>query len=246
MRDSLPYSPFHPIPALRLMAALGGTALTVATLGRRGRCRGALHRWARRVLARLGVQTLLRSPIPDGGQLWVSNHQSWVDPLIFLGLRPSGAMAKAEVASYPLLGAGARRAGLCFVDRDCPFSRAAALRSMRRELRAGSDFLLFPEGTTTPGAGLAPLREGGLRMAYRLGTRVLPFRLDAADAHYPWVGDATLLPHLGGLARARETRVEVWPGRVLDPADFPGESAFVEAIRLHLAARPGRPMAQAS
>lgn len=237
MSDSPHFPPFHPVPALRLLAALSGTALTVSAMGWRGQPQGALHRWSRRVLAQLGVRTILRAPVPGGAQLWVSNHLSWIDPLIFLGLRSSGAMAKAEVASYPVLGAGAKRAGLCFVDRDCTFSRAAALRSMHRELRAGHDFLLFPEGTTTPGTGLAPLREGGLRMAYRLGVSVLPFRLEGADAHYPWIGDATLLPHLGGLARARETRVEVRPGPVLRPADFPGESAFVAAIRRGLAAQ---------
>jgi 1-acyl-sn-glycerol-3-phosphate acyltransferase len=198
----------------------------------------ALHRWARRILAGLGVETTLAAPIPEGGQLWVSNHLSWLDPMIFLGLRPGGALAKAEVAGYPVIGPGARRAGLRFVNRDCTFSRAAALKTLRRDLRAGLPFLLFPEGTTTDGGSLAPLREGGIRMAYRLGIAVLPFRLGGADPHYPWVGDATLLPHIQGLARARRTRVTVHPGPVLRPEDFPDEARFVAEIRRHMSELP--------
>ena len=183
------------------------------------------------------MEASLAGPVPDGAQLWVSNHLSWLDPMIFLGLRAGGALAKAEVADYPMLGFGARRAGLRFVDRDSLFSRAAALKGLRRDLREGQAFLLFPEGTTTPGEGLAPLREGGLRMAYRLGIKVLPFRLAGADGHYPWIGDDALLPHLQGLARARKTRVEVHPGPVLDPAEFRNEDRFVEAIRAHMEPR---------
>jgi len=227
------YPAGHPAPALRLLGALGGAALASGAMGWRRRPQWALHCWARRILRRLGVEATLATPVPEGGQLWVSNHLSWLDPVVFLSLRPSGALAKAEVAAYPLIGSGARKAGLRFVDRDNLFSRAAALKTLRRDLRGGLPFLLFPEGTTTAG-DLAPLREGGLRMAYRLGIPVLPFRLEGADPHYPWVGDATLLPHLQGLARARRTRISVLPGEVLVPGAFASEDGFVESIRSHL------------
>ncbi len=117
-------------------------------------------------------------------------------------------------------------------------SRTAFSHDLFRSLRGGQPFLLFPEGTTTAG-GLAPLREGGLRMAYRLGIPVLPFRLEGADPHYPWVGDATLLPHLRGLARARRTRISVLPGKVLEPASFASEDGFVDSIRRHLSGDQG-------
>ena len=105
---------------------------------------------------------------------------------------------------------------------------------MVRDLRAGLDFLLFPEGTTTPGDRLAPLYEGGLRMAHRLGVRLLPLRLANVDGHYPWIGDDELLPHLRRLARFRRTRVTVRPGSVLDPAVCRDEEAWISIIRNHL------------
>jgi 1-acyl-sn-glycerol-3-phosphate acyltransferase len=194
------------------------------------------HKWARRVLRTMGVEARLLAPIPAGAQVWVSNHLSWLDPLIYLSLRPSAALAKAEVAAYPLIGAGAMRIGLRFVDRASLFSRAAALRAMVRDLNAGEDFLLFPEGTTTSGEQLAPLYEGGLRMAHRLGVKLLPLRLASEDAHYPWIGDDSLVPHLQRVVRNRGTLVTICPGPVLDPAQWPDEDLWVQAIRAHLSA----------
>lgn len=242
MAEPRDYPTFHPAPPLRLLAALGGTALTATA--RAGVPGASLHAWARATLPRLGVHVSLLSPIPEGAPLWVSNHLSWIDPLIFLGLRGSGALAKREVAAYPLLGPGARRMGIRFVDRDCPFSGAVALKGIRKELTAGRHFLLFPEGTTTRGETLAPLREGGLRLAFRLGVQVLPFRLESPDPHYPWTGDASLLPHLARLARTRRTEVRLRPGPVLAPAAFRDEDRFVAAIRNHLS--PGTCIAEAS
>lgn len=229
------FPPLHPCPALRLAATLGGTLWTVGRLARTRTPRLSAHRWAGRTLRRLGVEVRLLAPIPPGAQVWVSNHLSWLDPLIYLSLRPSMALAKAEVAAYPLIGQGASRIGLRFVDRDNLFSRAAALRGMVRDLSAGEDFLLFPEGTTTRGDRLAPLCEGGLRMAYRLGVKLLPLRLGSLDAHYPWIGDDSLVPHLKRVARSRSTRVTVLPGPVLDPTQWADEGLWVEAIRTHLA-----------
>jgi 1-acyl-sn-glycerol-3-phosphate acyltransferase len=176
----------------------------------------------------------LQGEVPAGAQLWLSNHLSWLDPLVYLSLRPSQVLAKSEVAGYPGIGAGALKAGLRFVNRENVFNRAGALRRMSADLRAGEDLLLFPEGTTTCGPSLAPLQEGGLRVAYRLGVRTLTFRLDCADAHYPWVGDDTLLPHLNTMVRSRRTRVTVRPGRILDPRDCPDEEHWVRLIRNQL------------
>jgi lyso-ornithine lipid O-acyltransferase len=225
---------FHPRTAARILAALGSTVLAAGTVPWTRDRNLLLQRWASRLLASLGVESRLEGPIPDGAPIWVSNHLSWVDPLLFLALRPSAGLAKAEVADYPVVGEGARRAGFAFVDRSSVISGGVALKRIRREFRAGHGFLLFPEGTTTAGGGLAPIREGGIRMAYRLGAKVLPFCLTAQDPHYPWVGDAALLPHLGGLARAPRTRVTIRPGTIQDPAHFTEERLFVEAVRASL------------
>ena len=231
MNGSGLYPPGHPAPVLRLARAMGGTLWALGCLRGAQPPRACLQRWATRTLAALGVEVLLDGELPAGGQLWLSNHLSWLDPLVFLSLRPSQVLAKSEVAGYPGIGPGALKAGLRFVNRQNLFNRAGALRRMTADLQNGEDMLLFPEGTTTRGSALAPLQEGGLRMAYRVGAITLPFRLACADAHYPWVGDETLLPHLKTMAQSRRTRVTVRPGTLLDPRDCPGEEQWVRLIR---------------
>ena len=233
-RTATVYAPYHPVPFLRMGLSFLSTGWTLAAVKRQARASLSLQAWATRMLSALNIQVAFSAPIPAGGQLWVSNHLSWVDPLVYLSLRPCRVMAKAEVAHYPAIGAGARRIGLRFVQRENPFSRACALRTLLRDLNAGDDFLVFPEGTTTHGEQLAPLHEGSLRMAYRRGISVLPLRLASADAHYPWVGDAPLFPHLMALAWNRGTRVSVHPGEVLVPGRFPDEQAWLRCIRSHL------------
>jgi 1-acyl-sn-glycerol-3-phosphate acyltransferase len=191
-----------------------------------------LSRWSRNLLRALHVEVEFMAPLPEGAQIWVANHLSWLDPAVLMAERPMGTLAKAEVASYPLLGRHARRAGLRFVDREDPAHRAVALLELVRHWRTGAPFLLFPEGTTTRGGGLAPFFEGGLRAAFRNGFSVLPLRLESPDTHYPWTGDASLPPHLQTLCRAARTRVKVHPGTVMRPTG--DEDAWLRALRMQL------------
>jgi 1-acyl-sn-glycerol-3-phosphate acyltransferase len=214
--------------------SLLSTGWTLAMVKGRPLARAEMQSWATRILSHLRVRVTLAAPIPAGGQLWVSNHLSWVDALVYLSLRPSRVMAKAEVAEYPGIGAGGRRVGLRFVKRESLASRTSALRALRRDLIAGDDFLVFPEGTTTHGDHLAPLYEGSLRMAYRMGVKVLPLRLDSGDLHYPWVGDTALMTNLKALAWNRDTRVSILPGRVLDPLHFSDEDSWLRDLKKHL------------
>lgn len=227
-----PLPSWHPRTLWSWVDALGSTACILPRL------RGArdpalvLNRWSRNLLRALRVKVDFHRPIPDGAQIWVSNHLSWLDAPALLAQRPMGTLAKVEVGGYPMLGRHARRAGLRFVNREDPLSRAIALLEITRHWSGGAPFLLFPEGTTTLGEGLASLYEGGLRAAYRLGLSVLPLRLESPDAHYPWTGDATLLPHLQAVCRARMTRVQIHPGPLLLPTG--DEDAWLQAVRAHL------------
>lgn len=234
------YAAFHPVPLLRIGLSLLVTAWALARVRGRNQAWPTVQAWAIRLLATLRIRVTLAGPIPVGGQLWVSNHLSWVDPMIYLSMRPCLVMAKAEVADYPAFGAGASRI-VRFVRRESLFSRAAALRTLIRDLQAGEAFLIFPEGTTTGGDQLAPLYEGGLRMAFRLGITVLPLRLATEDSQYPWVGEDPLLPHMQALAYNRATRVVIHPGPVLDPRQHADEQAWMRAIRAHLEPLGGVP-----
>lgn len=224
-------SPFR--TCLRLGALLGATAEAGLRMALTERREAALGRWAGRALRCLGVELEQEGPLAPA-PLLVSNHLSWVDPLVLLSLRPGQPLAKAEVATYPLLGPLVRAAGVRFVRREDPMDRARALRRLWQDLRGIHPVLLFPEGTTTDGSGLAPLARGGLAAAYRQGLPIQPVRLDCRDAGYPWLGDAALGPHLKALLAARATTVTVRPRPLLHPADHRDLDHWLEAVRLAL------------
>ena len=195
-----------------------------------------LHRWARRLLPALGVEVEVVGHPREDIPLWVANHLSWVDGVVFMALRPMGTIAKGEVAGYPIIGRWARKSGIHFVDRGDATSRAAALTSFTTSLQRGRDMLLFPEGTTTRGERLAPFYEGGLRAAFDLGLPAQPLRISSPAPHYPWTGDETLLPHIRTLLASR-TPVTVVAGDPLYPADFCDPEAWVSAFRTALLPR---------
>jgi 1-acyl-sn-glycerol-3-phosphate acyltransferase len=221
--------------ALRLVRALAATGKAVGSLTLRLPRGGTLTAWSQQVLASLRVQVRIEGMIPGYAPLWAANHLSWLDPLVLMSLRPMGVLAKREVADYPVLGPAAVRAGLRFVDRNDPLSRATALLGIVKELKQGKDFLIFPEGTTTRGQQLARVHHGGLLAAHRLGLRTLPIRLDCAASHYPWIGEDSLVPHLRALAAGPPILVTVTPGPVLDPRDLPDPYEWLAVLRRNLA-----------
>ncbi len=229
-----PYPSFHAVPLLRVASILGWTVWTIGSLAFVPDPKVAMHRWAGKVLQGLGVKIEIYGKLNRWPQLWVCNHLSWLDPLILLSLRPMSALAKGEVARYPLIGRASHKAGLAFVNRLDATSRASALARLAAELRNGRPMLLFPEGTTTLGNTLAPLQEGGLRVAYRCGTAVQTLRLSSEAPDYPWIGDDTLLPHLLKMAQASTTLVRLEAGAVLGPQQFHCEDEWIEAIRQQL------------
>ncbi len=194
-----------------------------------------MHRWSRRTLQGLGVQVTVEGTLAPAAPLLLANHLSWIDPLVVLSLQSCLPLAKAEVGAYPVIGPLARWAGLRFVRRECAADRFRALRQVRADLSAGRRVLLFPEGTTTDGTSLAPLHRGGPGLAWRLGIPVQPIRLDSPDPQYPWLGEASLGPHLTARLRAPSTPVRVQLRPVLDPAHHPTRAAWLDAVHAALA-----------
>lgn len=212
-----------------MAGALGHTLGTVLRVAARGGDTRELGPWARGLLHRLRIRLEVEGNWDPQAPLWVANHLSWLDPIVLLALRPAGILAKAEVAGYPFLGPCCRRLGLRFVTREDPLSRAWAVQELAAALRRGHPFLLFPEGTTTRGEGLSRLQPGGLLAAHRLTVPLQPVRLDSPDAHYPWVGDMSLLPHLREVARRGHTRVKVSFRPSLHPSEHSTEPDWLRA-----------------
>jgi 1-acyl-sn-glycerol-3-phosphate acyltransferase len=219
-----------PTPELDLLGGLGRLArltrfcLTLAPddspstpLARRA---AALQAASRGALASAGLEIAVSGPVPRGPVVLVSNHLSWFDPLALSTVMPLTAVAKDDVAAWPVVGARARGLGVVFVDRLTAHSGVRALLQARRALDAGVSVLNFPEGTTTRGDMVLPFRRGIFGLARLARVPVVPVRLEV-DRSLTWTGPDPILPHLWRLCATARPVVSMRFFEPLHPSSEP-------------------------
>jgi 1-acyl-sn-glycerol-3-phosphate acyltransferase len=234
----------RPTPlGVRRMSALlrvGARAIAAGRLAKTEHKRAlALHRGCAEIAERFGVRLEVAGCMPRTTSVIVTNHVGYIDPILIGAIMPCAAIAKREVAGWPLLGGICDAVGVQFVDRDDVMSGAIALRRAARLLSAGVSVLNFPEGTTTDGDTVLPFRRGVFGLAARLGVDVVPAVI-TVDRNVAWTGDAPLMPHLWATAGRRQTLAHL---EVLPPVRaFRGETAqaFADRTRAIIADRVAR------
>jgi 1-acyl-sn-glycerol-3-phosphate acyltransferase len=190
--------------------------------------------WARSLLKVLDVVTEVQGPAEPLAKnatptLVVANHRSVLDILLVLQLFGGQLLARGDMASWPAIGAMARRAGTLFVDRNDPSSGAVAVRRMRERLRRGITVSVFPEGTTHAGDDVRPFQPGAFLAIVRERGHIVPvgFAYERPDAIY---GDEPVMDHMKRLVRTRSIRVGVAIGAPL-PAVGPDVATLAERVR---------------
>jgi 1-acyl-sn-glycerol-3-phosphate acyltransferase len=208
-------SPLRATVRLLLFLAMNAAYMPAYAL-----CLGPLQRWKRPIqvswsriscrLAGLEVRTL-GAPPAGRSALFVANHVSYLDIPVFSAVIDATFVAKSEVGGWPLFGWIAKLTRAILVKRDGR-DVGAQRGEMQARLLAGENLILFPEGTSTDGSGVAPFKsslfgivqglppEADLMVQpvsvayprYADGTRLE----GRSRALYCWFGDATLLPHL--------------------------------------------------
>lgn len=156
-----------------------------------------------------GLRAQLRGTPPRAPCVLVANHLSYFDPVVLAAQTPLTAVAKLDVAAWPLIGDTCRRLGVTFVDREDGMSGAYALRKALRSLAQGVSVLVFPEGTTTHGDVVLPFRRGIFGAAQLAGVPVVPVALRYDRPGVAWVGDDAFLPHYVRAMAEPCTRVTV-------------------------------------
>ncbi|MFV8750213.1 lysophospholipid acyltransferase family protein [Nannocystaceae bacterium ST9] len=159
------------------------------------RRQGYLAFMAENMCAMHGIEVQLGGRVPRTPAILVANHISYLDPLVIMSAVPTLAIAKHEVARWPVLGELCRGLDMLLVDRSSPHSGARVLLRARTLLERGASILVFPEGTTTRGDDVLPFKRGVFGLARRLGLPVVPIALDYLDEDVAWVDDMLLLPH---------------------------------------------------
>jgi 1-acyl-sn-glycerol-3-phosphate acyltransferase len=175
-----------------------------------------LHQTSSALLKIHGIEVEERGTRPAGPALIVSNHVSYLDPLVLMAAHPSLPVAKEEVRFWPLIGPLCAKAGVQFVARSRTSSGAAILRAMARTLQEGASILNFPEGTTTTGRDVLPLKPGCFGVARIAGTPVVPVAIAWEGESLSWTGDASFVPHYLQVAARERIRVRIQWGDPLE------------------------------
>jgi 1-acyl-sn-glycerol-3-phosphate acyltransferase len=159
--------------------------------------------WARLTNAVLGVRVERKGTPPRAPFFLVSNHLSYMDIIAFAAHLDCVFIAKSEVANWPVLGLLCRSMGTIFVDRGSRMDVLRVNRLIERALRSGKGVLLFPEGTSTPGAEVLPFHSALLEPAIQHGCPVsfatvsyrTPVGQPPAHLSVCWWGEMPFLGH---------------------------------------------------
>jgi 1-acyl-sn-glycerol-3-phosphate acyltransferase len=191
---------------------------------------------SRRLLARHGVDLQVRGRPPEGACLLACNHVGYLDPLLVAAVCPSLALAKSELAEWPILGRGMRSLGVVFVDRGSRRAGAMALRAARAVLEADVPLLNFPEGTTTRGDEVRPFAPGLFGLARKVGAPVVPVAIRLPDPSLAWVGDDAFVPHYTAFAARPRTPFRITFGEPLPGVAAMDAQALADLARARVAA----------
>ena len=235
--------------ALRLGEHLCTGALLgagVAVLGRLAVPRPRLAHlavwWHRRLCRCLGVAVSCQGTAAAGALLAV-NHVSWLDIPVLGSRAPVHFVSKAEVRRWPVVGWLAQLAGTLFLHRGA-HQAADLAREIADQLRAGRRVAIFPEGTTGDGRTLLRFHARLFAAAHGSEVPVQPVAIRYGrgaepDTVAPFIGDDTLLAHLGRVLRHPELTVTL---TFLPPVMVPNgrRRALADAVRAAIDAELGR------
>jgi 1-acyl-sn-glycerol-3-phosphate acyltransferase len=127
------------------------------------------------------------------------NHPSLLDAVLVISRLPKVVcIMKAKIWDNPLLGAGARLSG--YIRNDSPVSM---IKLAAKELQAGHQLLVFPEGTRTVNKPINPFKGGFAVIAKKAAA---PVQTVFIESNSPFLGKAWSLfkkPEFPLIYRAR-------------------------------------------
>lgn len=190
-------------------------ALVFPRLDEAGRDR-RVQWWSAKLLRVMGIELIVGglSPHP-GAVLIVANHISWLDIMAINAVRPARFISKIEVRRWPVIGWLVTLAGTLYIERASRRDAVRVVHSMAAALEQGAALAVFPEGTTSDGAGVLPFHGNLLQAAISTATPIQPMALRYSDPRHAvspavaYIGDTNLVQSLWMVVSAQGLTVHV-------------------------------------
>lgn len=195
-------------PLIILATILYGSASLFVSMFEKGGYRQMVvaRAWARMLLRISGVCVTvegLEKIDPHGSYVFASNHASYMDTPVVLGLIPVQFrfLAKETLFRIPFLGTHLRSAGHIPVPRQDARAAVKVMNESARIIRERSiSMLVFPEGGRTQNGQLQPFKEGAANIAIKAGVPIVPVSL---------TGTRAVLPMHSGHVRSGHVRLRI-------------------------------------
>lgn len=183
-----------------------------------------VSKWCRRGMDALRfdieVKGLDRLDLQNKNYLFVSNHMSYLDILVFSSKMPSVFITSVDMGEVFFLGTMAELGGSIFVERRNRNQVDRDLSNMTKTLKQGFNIVIYPEGTSTNGSQVLPFKKSLLMSAVEAGCDVVPVAtkymsidgepFSAANCDkVAWHGDMTFADHFLGLLKLKQVKVQL-------------------------------------
>jgi len=145
-----------------------GTLLTLPVPRARLRWRQfSVRHWAQGMNRLLGMRRRVLGRPPNPPFILVTNHLSYLDILLLHASVNGVFIAKREMRSWPLLGPLAQVMGTIWVNRKVRRDAVRVLDRIDEAIARGDGVMIFPEGTTSAGVSVTPMKPALLDWAAR-------------------------------------------------------------------------------
>lgn len=167
---------------------------------------GITRLWTRLILAICGVTvevTGLSQLDPKQQYVFMVNHQSHVDIPVLVQSLPAFQLrwiAKKELLWVPFFGWAMWAAKHIMVNRSNRFDASGSIKKAKQRMKGGISLVIFPEGTRSLDGNLLPFKRGGLLLAVKTQTPIVPVTIN---------GSSAVLPKGGWRIRRGEIKVTV-------------------------------------
>ncbi len=161
----------------------------------------------------------------DGGVLYISNHQSFLDPILmsFALRRPMNYMARDSLFHFPVFKQLIRSVNAFPVRRGT--ADLAALKEALRRIRDNGQVVVFAEGTRSTDGRIGPFLPGVAMLAQRAAKWTVPVLIDGAFEVWP---RTQAIPYPGNIV------VQYAPPIAREQASQMSPQEFVNRVRATL------------
>ena len=190
--------------------------------------------WSRSFVRALGIDLRVHQkntrPLPEQ-YILIANHPSAFEDIGIPAVFPVHSLAKIEVRDWWLVGRISMASGSLYVERESKQSRNAVAEQIERELKAGKNIALYPEGGCKGRRIFESFRYGAFDISLRSGVPILPVFLHyESQDDFEWRNPQTLLHKIWHMSTSRNNRVNYYIYDAIDPGEFTDKASYTEYV----------------